>query len=42
VNGKQQTGDPQTYTLKSHDEIAIVVGKPPKTIPKSYQFLAGE
>jgi hypothetical protein len=42
VNGKLQTGDPQTYTLQSHDEIAIVVGKPPKTIPKSYQFLAGE
>jgi hypothetical protein len=42
VNGQQQTGDPQTYTLQSHDEVAIVVGKPPKTIPKSYQFLAGE
>jgi hypothetical protein len=42
VNGKLQTGDPQTYTLKSHDEIAIVVGKPPKKIPKSYPFLAGE
>jgi hypothetical protein len=42
VNGKLQTGNPQTYTLNSHDEIAIVVGTPPKTIPKSYQFLAGE
>ena len=42
VNGKQQTGNPQKYTLEPHDEIAIVVGKPPATIPKSYQFLAGE
>ncbi len=42
VNGKLQTGNPQRYTLQSHDEIAIVVGKPPKTIPSRYQFLAGE
>ena len=42
LNGKQQTGNPQDHTLESHDEIAIVVGKPPKKIPSSYQFLAGE
>jgi hypothetical protein len=42
VNGKQQTGDPQNYTLQPHDEIAIVVGKPPAHIPSSYKFLAGE
>jgi hypothetical protein len=42
VNGKQQTGDPQTYVLQSHDEIAVVVGKPPKKIPSSYTFLEGE
>jgi len=42
LNGKLQTGDPQAYTLQSHDEIAIVVGKPPKKIPSSYKFLAGE
>ena len=42
VNGKLQAGNPQRYTLQSHDEIAIVVGKPPKTIPSRYQFLAGE
>jgi hypothetical protein len=42
LNGKLQTGDPQTHTLESHDEIAIVVGKPPAKIPSSYQFLAGE
>lgn len=42
VNGKQQTGNPQTYTLQPHDEIALVVGKPPAKIPSSYQFLEGE
>jgi hypothetical protein len=42
LNGKLQTGNPQTYTLQPHDEIAIVVGKAPKTIPSSYKFLAGE
>ena len=42
VNGEQQTGDPQTYTMKSHDEIAIVVGKPPAKVPSSYKFLGGE
>jgi hypothetical protein len=42
VNGKQQTGDPQDYVLQPHDEVAIVVGKPPAKIPSSYQFLAGE
>jgi hypothetical protein len=42
VNGKQQTGNPQTYTLQSHDEVAIVVGKPPAEIPSSFKFLGGE
>ena len=42
LNGKLQTGDPQDYVLQPHDEIAIVVGKPPAKIPSSYQFLAGE
>jgi hypothetical protein len=42
LNGKLQTGNPQTYTLQSHDEVAIVVGTPPKNIPSSYKFLAGE
>ena len=42
VNGKQQVGNPQRYVLQSHDEIAIVVGKPPAKIPSSYAFLAGE
>jgi hypothetical protein len=42
LNGKLQTGNPETYVLQSHDEVAIVVGKPPKEIPKSYKFLGGE
>jgi hypothetical protein len=42
VDGKQQTGNPQDLLLKSHQEIAIVVGKPPAAIPKRYKFPAGE
>ena len=40
--GSSRPGNPQRYTLKSHDEIAIVVGKPPAKIPSKYAFLAGE
>ena len=42
VNGKRQVGNPQRYTLQSHDEVAIVVGKAPAKIPSKYAFLAGE
>jgi hypothetical protein len=42
VNGKPQTGNPESYVLQSHDEIAIVVGKAPTKIPSSYKFLGGE
>jgi hypothetical protein len=42
LNGKLQTGNPQKYVLQPHDEIAIVVGKPPAKIPSSYKFLGGE
>jgi hypothetical protein len=42
VNGKQQTGNPAGLVLKPHQEIALVVGKPPKTIPPSFKFSAGE
>jgi hypothetical protein len=42
LNGKLQTGNPQNYTLQSHDEVAIVVGKPPAKIPSSFKFLGGE
>ena len=42
VNGKQQTGNPADLELKAHQEIAITVGKPPRKIPSSYKFPAGE
>jgi hypothetical protein len=42
VNGKRQTGNPAGLELKAHQEIAIVVGKPPKKIPSKYAFTAGE
>jgi hypothetical protein len=40
VNGQRQTGNPQDLVLKNHQEIAIVVGKPPKKIPKTYDWKA--
>jgi hypothetical protein len=42
VNGKQQTGNPQDLKFESHQEIALVVGKPPAKIPSSYKFSPGE
>jgi hypothetical protein len=42
LNGKPYDGDPTRLVLHAHDEIALVYGKPPKTIPKSYQFYSGE
>jgi hypothetical protein len=40
VNGERRTGNPQNLVLKDHEEIAIVVGKPPKTIPKTFDWAA--
>jgi hypothetical protein len=42
LNGKLQTGNPQTLVFKPHQEIAFVVGKPPAEIPSSYKFSPGE
>ncbi len=42
LNGQKQSGNPAGLTLKSHQEIAIVVGKPPAKIPSSYAFEPGE
>jgi hypothetical protein len=42
VNGTRQTGNPAGLVLKSHQEIAIIVGKPPVEIPSSYKFSQGE
>ncbi len=41
VNGKPYTGDPRTLVLRPHQEIAVVIGTPPKTIPSKYKFPAG-
>jgi hypothetical protein len=42
VNGERQTGNPAGLVFKSHQQIAIVVGKPPAKIPASYKFRSGE
>jgi hypothetical protein len=41
VNGVAYTGDPSGLLLQRHQEIAIVIGTPPKTIPSTYTFPAG-
>ncbi|MGB2875511.1 MAG: hypothetical protein WBB76_08570 [Gaiellaceae bacterium] len=38
VNGAPYTGDPTQLVLKKHQELAIIVGKPPKKIPSTYAF----
>jgi hypothetical protein len=40
VNGVWQTGNPENHVLRNHQEIAIVVGKPPKKIPATYDWAA--
>jgi hypothetical protein len=42
VNGRQYSGDPAALVLKPHQEIAFVIGTPPKNIPRSYKFPPGE
>ena len=42
VDGERRTGNPGTIELVSHQEIAIVIGKPPRTIPSSYDFNPGD
>jgi hypothetical protein len=43
VNGKEipATADPVRLVLEEHDEIAIVYGTPPATIPSSYNWPEG-
>jgi hypothetical protein len=38
LDGKRYRGDPTTLVLKAHEEIAIVIGKPPKKIPSTYNW----
>ena len=40
VNGVKQTGNPQNLVLKNHQQITIVVGKPPKKIPGTFAWAA--
>ena len=42
VNGRRVTGAPGQVELKAHEEIALVVGRPPAVIPSGYSFPAGE
>jgi hypothetical protein len=41
VNGKLHTGDPTKIPLKEHDEYALVIGTPPKSIPSKFQWPSG-
>ena len=36
VGGQEFTGDPSTIVLKDREEIAIVIGTPPSTIPSAF------
>ena len=38
LGGKKYDGNPAEIELKSHLEIAIVIGKPPAVIPESWEF----
>ena len=42
VNGEKQSGDPADIELAAHDEIAVVIGTPPPSIPDSYPFASGD
>jgi hypothetical protein len=42
VNGERQTGNPAGLVFKPHQQIALVIGKPPAKVPSSYQFPPGE
>jgi hypothetical protein len=41
VNGRPYTGNPAELNLSEHQEIAFVIGTPPKTIPSKYKFPPG-
>ncbi len=42
LNGKPYQGNPTRLVLAPHQEIAVVIGKPPAKIPTRYAFPAGE
>jgi hypothetical protein len=41
VNGKVRDGDPAAIMLAAHDEIAIVYGAAPASIPSTYEWTNG-
>ncbi|MGT2463438.1 hypothetical protein [Sinomonas atrocyanea] len=41
VNGVKQPGNPRDIRLKAHDEVLLVHGAAPATIPSSYSFPEG-
>jgi hypothetical protein len=41
VNGERYAGNPAALVLQEHQEIAFVIGTPPRKIPSSYKFPAG-
>jgi hypothetical protein len=41
VDGKLYRGDATMIPLKAHDEYAIVIGKPPKKVPRSFAWPSG-
>lgn len=42
VNGEGYQGDPAALVLREHQEIAFVIGTPPRTVPSKYKFPGGE
>jgi hypothetical protein len=41
VNGTRYLGNARAIVLREHEELAVVVGKPPKRMPKRYAFPQG-
>jgi hypothetical protein len=41
VNGSKQSGNPKDVVLHAHDEVALVHGTPPATVPSTYSFPSG-
>jgi len=38
VNGRRYSGDPTKLELQKHQELALVIGTPPRKIPSTYAF----
>jgi hypothetical protein len=42
IDGKRHRGNPAAIALASHEEIALCIGTPPRSIPSTYAFSPGE